>query len=239
VARRDDPLSRTARRSSASSTRSSARLGLTLRSVLTNPTEGFQSAVKAADRRKRVAQRPAEGVTPYVLGALGGSAFLLLWLKLGGLAGLREASARSYRPVYLVLAVVAGSVVGLIGQLVWGFVGARVLSENASSSDMRLVWGAASLPLCGVVLILLPLDLLIAGPEIYTTERLDDPLATAWAAFSMAVGIVLALWAAYLLVKGVKVAADEPRWKVSATALSALVVLCAVFAPLVLGPKIR
>jgi hypothetical protein len=116
-------LSRTARRSSASSTRSSARLGLTLRSVLTNPTEGFQSAVKAADRRKRVAQRPAEGVTPYVLGALGGSALLLLWLKLGGLAGLREASERSYRPVYLALAVVAGSVVGLIGQFLWGFVG--------------------------------------------------------------------------------------------------------------------
>jgi MFS family permease len=212
---------------------------LTLRAVLTNPAEGFQSAVKAADRRKRVARRPAEGLAPYALSALGGSALLLLWLKLGGLVGLREATERSYRPVYLVLTVVAGAVLGLVGQFLWGFVGARVLSETTSSSDMRLVWGAASLPLCGVVLILLPLDLLIAGPEVYTTERLEDPLATAWAAFSMAVGVALALWAAYLLVRGLKVAADEPRWRVSAAALVALIVVCAVFVPLVLGPKLR
>jgi hypothetical protein len=152
---------------------------------------------------------------------------------------LREMSERSYRPVYLVLAVVAGAVVGLIGQFLWGFVGARVLSESASARDMRLVWGAASLPLCGVVLVLLPLDLLIAGPQTYTTERVDDPLATAWAAFSMAVGVALALWSGYLFVRGLKVAADERPWRVSATALSALVVLCAVFVPLVLGPKLR
>jgi hypothetical protein len=163
---------------------------------------------------------------------------MLLWLKLGGLAGLRAVSHQAYRPVYLALATAAGAILGLVGQFIWGFVGARVLSSHAPTRDMRLVWGASALPLSAVLLVLLPLDLLIAGPETFTTERMEDPLATTWAAFSMAAGVVLILWTAHLFVRGLKVIAGEPGWRVRAAALSGLLVLCAVFAPLLLGARL-
>jgi Yip1 domain len=232
-------LSRSARAQSRPASRSSARLGMTLRSLLTNPSRGFESAVKAADRRQQISQRPAEGVAPYVLSAIGGAALLLLWLKLGGLVGLRDATTESYRAAYLALTIATGAALGLIAQVLWGVAGARVLSERASARDMRLIWGAASLPLCVVVLVLLPLDLVIVGPEIFTTERLDDPLATAWAAFSMAVALVLALWASYLFVRGLRIAADDSRPRVGPAAAVAVVVLCAVFVPPLLAAKLR
>ena len=63
----------------------SARLGLTLRSVLVAPRDGFQAALAAADRRARAGLRPAEGMAPVVLSAFGGAALALLWLKIGAL----------------------------------------------------------------------------------------------------------------------------------------------------------
>src|SRR5688500_1684020 len=53
--------------------RGSARLGLTLRSVLLSPHDGFAAALKSTERRSRAGRRPAEGLAPYVLAAVGGA----------------------------------------------------------------------------------------------------------------------------------------------------------------------
>jgi hypothetical protein len=224
---------------SRAATRPSARLGLTLRAILLTPAEGFQAAVRAADRRERAAQRPAEGVFPYVLAAAGGAAFFLLWLKIGALAGLRDASLESYRAEYLTASVVAGGVLGVVAQYVWGAVGARTLGRPRSSArNLRLVWGAAAFPQLFSLLILLPLDLLIVGPEAFTSDQLGDPLATAWAALSIALGVALGVWTAYLFIRGVSVTVSTGRGRTAVAAVSALLVTLVLFAPVIVSSKL-
>lgn len=222
---------------SRAATRPSARLGLTLRAILLTPAEGFKGAVRAADRRERAAQRPAEGVFPYVLAAAGGAAFFLLWLKIGALAGLRDASLDSYRAEYLTASVVAGGVLGVVAQYVWGAVGARTLVRS-SARNLRLVWGAAAFPQLFSLLILLPLDLLIVGPEAFTSDQLGDPLATAWAALSIALGVALGVWTGYLFIRGVSVTVSAGRGRTAVAAVCALLVTLVLFAPVIVSSKL-
>jgi hypothetical protein len=224
---------------SRAATRSSARLGLTLRAILLTPERGFEAAVKAADRRERAAQKPSEGVSPYVLAAAGGAAALLLWLKIGALAGLRHAPLDSYRAEYITASVVAGAVLGVLTQLLWGAVGARTLgAPQASARNLRLVWGAAAFPQLLTLIVLLPLDLLIVGPGAFTTDRLGDPLATAWAALSIALSVAFAMWAAYLFVRGVAVTTRAGRMRTVAAVAIALMLMLALFTPLILSSRL-
>jgi hypothetical protein len=78
---------------------------------------------------------------------------------------------------------------------------------NADARDLRLVWGAAAFPQMFALAVLLPSDVLVVGPEAFTTARLTDPVSSAWASLSIAVGVALALWSWGLLAKGVEVAA--------------------------------
>jgi hypothetical protein len=223
--------------SSSAATRSSARLGSTLRAVLLTPARGFEAAVRAADRRQKEARRPAEGVMPYLLAAVGGATLLILWLKIGALAGLREAPVESYKNEYLTAALAVGAAVGLLGQWLWGLFGARTLgAPRATARNLRLVWGAAAFPQLATLIVLLPLDLLIVGPEAFTSDRLRDPLATAWAALSIALGVAFAVWAAYLFVRGVAVI-SAGRSRTIAAVLVALLLMCALFAPLVFSAR--
>lgn len=225
-------------RGAGATARASARLGLTLRAVLVAPKQGFESAVAAAERRARAARRPAEGITPYVLSAFGGAALFLLWLKLGALFDLRDAPQGSFRMVYLAGAIAVGAVLGLVCQAVWAAVAAGILrSEHAPRRNLRLMWGAAALPQV-FGLLLLPLDLLIAGSGAFTTTRLEDPLSAAWAAFSIALGAAFAVWAAYLFVRGLGVTSKAGAPRIVAATVAGIVVLALAYGPLILATRV-
>lgn len=217
--------------STAQHARSSAHLGATLRSVMTAPRAGFQAAVKATARRDRAGTTPAEGYTPYVLAAVGGAMIFLLWLKVSPLLGLRADSARSYRWEFVLFAGVLGAMFSLIAQLVWSFAGDAAIKGLKGSSarrDLRLVWGASLAPQMIALVFLLPLDLVIVGPELFTSLRLEDAVASVWASLSVALSLSLAVWSAVILVRGVEVVSGlSLRRAVVAVALC-LVCLAAV-----------
>ncbi|MBW3595399.1 MAG: hypothetical protein KY391_07450, partial [Actinobacteria bacterium] len=194
----------------------SARLGLTLRSVLLAPHDGFAGAFRTAERRAAADLRPAEGVAPYVLAGIGGAALMSLWLKIGALGGFREVCSSEQVGAFIAAALVLGALLGLVAQALWGVVGRAVLRGmhgDAERGSLRLVWGASAFPQVLVLALLLPLDLLIVGTDAYTTGSLADPLATAWAAFSIAIGISLAVWSLFLFVRGVEVAGGLTFWR--------------------------
>ena len=224
---------------SRTSSRSSARLGLVLRSVILTPTDGFEAAKKAADRRERAAQRPAEGFTPYVLAAIGGAATLLLWLKLGALVELREASRASFRPMYLVGAVLLGAILGLLAQFVWGWLGPALFGtrDPAARRSMRIAWGLAALPQIVALGVLFPLDLAIVGPESFTTTGLPDSVSTAWAAASIALSVAFAVWAVRLFYTGVRVMVESGRWRAVGGLLVAGGLIAVAFVPLLFGAR--
>lgn len=188
--------------------RASARLGSRLRSVLAAPSEGFPPTFRACDRRVRAGGHPAEGYAPFVLAALGGASLFVLWLKVGGALGLREAGHSLYRTEFMVAAMVVGALLSLLTQGLWGMAGvpaARLLGGRARPCDLRMVWGIAACPNV-LALVLLPLDFAIVGPDSFTTAPLGDTLALGWAALSTAFALALAVWALWLLIRGVQTA---------------------------------
>jgi hypothetical protein len=140
---------------------------------------------------------------------LGGGSLCLLWLKIGALVGLREVCDVSLMAGYVVAGGVLGGVLMLLGQALWGAIGPRAAralrSDSATPSSSRAIWGLSATPLVVALAILLPLDLLIVGSDTFTTDRLADPLATSWAAFSIAAWLSAAAWALYLLMRGFQV----------------------------------
>jgi hypothetical protein len=198
-----------------------------------SPRAGFDSVLGAARRREQSGARPIEGFAPYVLAALGGSSFMLLWLKIGALAGLREVARVEFRWSYLVVAAVAGALLALSAQLVWSHIGAatvRGLGGEVPARHLRIVWGASAFPQVFALVLLLPLDLLIVGPDTFTSERLTDPLATGWAAISIALAVSLTVWSGYIFVRGIERAGSIPIPRAVVAAVSAVVVLAAVVA---------
>jgi hypothetical protein len=219
--------------------RSSARLGLVLRAVILMPAEGFDAAARAAERRERAGQRPAEGSTPYVLAAIGGAALFLLWLKLGALIELRDAPSASFRPAYLAGVVVLGAVLGLFGQVVWGWLGSRLfgVSGPGARRSMRTMWGLASLPQVVSLLVLFPMDLAIVGPQSFTTSGLPDSVSTAWAAASIALAMAVGAWTVFLFFKGMQVTVETGRWRAAAGLLAGGLLVSALYAPLLLAGR--
>ena len=141
---------------------------------------------------------------------------MLLWLKLAGMVELRSVGRRDYSDGFLALALAAGAVFAIVAQIVSAAPAARAarrLGGNGRSVDLRIVWGTATFPQVLVLLILLPLDLLIAGPQTFTTEPMADSLATAWAALSISLQVTIALWSLLLFVSGVEVATGLGKFK--------------------------
>ena len=206
----------------------SARLGLTVRSILLAPAEGFGGAAQALERRARAGRRPIEGISTYLLSGIGGAALGSLWLKLGALLKLRAVCTTEYIAAFIVASFVLGALLAWIAQAVWGGSGpaaVRGLRGEASGSEMRFVWGAAALPQVFVLAVLLPLDLILVGSSTFTTAPLDESLSTAWAALSIALAISLAVWSLYLFFRGVQVMSGLGTKK----ALIAVLVACACF----------
>lgn len=169
---------------------------------------------------------------------------MVLWLKVGSLLGLRSVSATDFRWSFVVVAGLAGAVLFLLAQALWGVVGSvafRAGGRRIAAGELRLVWGAAAFPQVGAFLVLLPLDLVIVGAETFTSTRLSDPLATGWAAISIALGLSLALWSLYLFARGVEVAGGG-GWASAAAGVmlaggctTAVVVAVAVAATAIVG----
>ena len=183
---------------------------MTLRSVALSPRDGYAAAKRTGERRARAGERLPEGLSPYVLSAAGGAALMCLWLKLGALLGLRESRLEQYDGALVVAALLLGVSISLAGQALWGALGPPLvqrLGGCARSRDLRLVWGASSFPLVGV-LALLPLDLLIVGRAVFSVDPVGDAIATAWASASIALGLALLAWSGWLFLRGVQVASD-------------------------------
>ena len=171
------------------------------------------------------------------MGALGGASLSLLWLKVGALMGMREVCSASYLTGFIVAAGVLGALLGVLTQSLWGATGPHLLAavggEKPAAYELRLVWGASLLPQVFPLLILLPLDLLIVGRDTFTTAELVDPVSTAWAAFSIAIGLSAFVWTLFLLVRGVQSASSLRRWGAVVGAATALLCLALVIAAFV------
>ena len=206
-------------------TRASARLGLTLRTVLLSPRVGFAAAAKAAERRARAGRRPAEGFSTYLFTGVGGAALAALWLKIGALLKLRSVCTNEYIAAYIAGALVLGALLAWLAHAIWGLAGPTVVSGlrgEATRTEMRLVWGASAIPQIFVLIVLVPLDLIIVGTDTFTTTPLQESLATVWAAMSIALALSLAVWSLFLFVRGVEVTSGV-SWKRSLVALTVAV----------------
>lgn len=156
---------------------------------------------------------------------------MVLWLKLGSLIGTRKVAAADFRWSYLAVAAVAGALIALIAQLVWGYLGSavvRVFGAHSSARDLRVAWGASAFPQVIALLALVPLDLIIVGTDTFTSERLDDSLATGWAALSIAFSVSLAVWSIFIFVRGVEVATDTSAARAAAISLVAVLCMAAI-----------
>lgn len=146
-----------------------------------------------------------------VLAGLGGAHLLLIFLKVRGLTGFRPVSpAETEWWGGLGLALFAAAVAGVIGHLLFAFVATPLvarLGKPCERPDLRTIWGLAGFPAAAGFVLLVVLDILIAGREAYSSIE-DDSLVTAWAAGSLAIAVSLGIWSLYLFVQGLRVAAD-------------------------------
>jgi hypothetical protein len=151
---------------------------------------------------------------------------------------VRDVPASDFRWSFLAVGAVAGALLALVAQLIWGYIGAltvRSLGGHTTARDLRVVWGASDFPhIIGLVL-LLPLDLIIVGSDTFTSEKLTDPLSTGWAALSIALSLSLAVWSLYIFVRGVEVAASVSLPKAVGISLVGAVVLAIIVGGSVMG----
>ncbi|MFP5298598.1 MAG: YIP1 family protein [Actinomycetota bacterium] len=219
----------TVRPSTADRSYSSAHLGATLRTVLTSPTAGFEAAGKAVQRRLRAGISPAEGYAPWILAACGGASAFVMWLKISALVGLREVHPADLRWSFVVAAAVLGALIAILAQAVFAFVAARLAGEDGpSAAGFRTVWGASAFPAVVPLLLLLPVDILVVGAETFASGKPSDPVSSAWAALSLALGVAALLWSAALFVKGLRVVAGWRPGSVLLATLGALSCLAVV-----------
>ena len=154
-----------------------------------------------------------------------------LWLKVGALLGLRTVCIPDRTGQYIAGSLVMGALWALLAQLLWGGIGPRAMRmfhSETTGRDLRLVWGASAFPQVFALVLLLPLDLVIVGTDTFTTASLGDSVATAWAAFSIALGISVGVWSLFLFVKGVEVAGGISKGRAMLGTLVAIACLAMV-----------
>ena len=182
----------------------SVHLGTRLRSILISPKSGFRGAMRAG-----VAERASASPLPAFLVFLGGAASLLVYLKLSGLMGLRELAVDDFKWSAFFPLLLLGALAGVGAYFLWARLGpsvARNLGGKTSAERLRLAWSFADFPLATYLALILPLDLLLVGPEVFATEELDGTVAMVWGAVSVALALSAALWSAFLLWRGIEAA---------------------------------
>ncbi len=136
----------------------------------------------------------------YLLTALGGSALLLLYFKVRSVFNIWDAETIRFRTGPFVALLVIGAIVALIAR--WLFSRAvPLLVAGAAPRKLRVVWAGAMFPLLLLPLIVLPLDLVIAGTGAFTRDW-SGSAAIAWAGASTALSMGLLLWSLVLFVLG-------------------------------------
>jgi hypothetical protein len=216
----------------------SAELGSILRSVLLEPKAGFSAAFTSAGRRAGAGRSPAEGLSPYVGAALGGAGLMLAWLKVGALIGLRGGTGEGHLWAYTAATATAGAVVALVALPLWGLAGSlvtRALGVTTRARDVRIVGGLSGFPQVFGLVVLLPLDLVIAGPASYTSQRLTDPVSRFWAAFSVAAAVALVVWSIAVFIKGMQSLGQMRLGRAAATGVLAAACMTGVAIALIVG----
>lgn len=148
-----------------------------------------------------------------MLAALGGSYLLLMSLKIRGLVGFKEVSPEDAQYWSgLASALLAAAVAGALGSFLFGFASPPLVGRLGKPSrprELRTVWGLSAFPAAAGFVLIVLLDVLIAGREAYAKVE-GDSLVTGWAAGSLAIGLSLGIWSLYLFVQGLRVAAEVP-----------------------------
>lgn len=216
----------------ARSGQGSARLGATVRGVLVSPATAFVPALKRAETS-------AEGLSTFVLAALGGAAGLLLWLKVRALVGFRALAPSEFDVGFFVTWIVLAMVIAVIAQVGWSFVASRLGGPDAGSPrSFRAVWALSAFPQIPALLVLAPLDLLLVGRDVFTATDSGDSVALAWTALSTALSVSLAVWSAFVFAQGTHVATRAPRRRsagVVALSVAAVAVTVGALAALLIG----
>lgn len=195
----------------------SSDLGGRLRSVLVSPRTGFRSAMRG-DVATRAARSP---MTAFVV-LLAGTSMMALWLKLSSLAQLIDRPRSTTTWSTVLPALVLGGALGIAAYLLWSRFAPR-LAAKATADRLRLAWSFADFPLAVYAAVILPLDLLLVGPEIFSSQRLDGSFAMMWGALSVALLLSVTGWSTYLFVRGLQAAAGEDRIvALTATAVGAV-----------------
>jgi Yip1 domain len=206
--------------------RASARIGLILRSVLAHPRTGFEAAMQAERRRARTGAGPVGRASRLFFSLAGGVSGMVLWLKVAGMAELREPAPRGYSWTLVVFALALGALVAPGAQILWSVIAARAAAlwgGEARPQDLRVTWGIAAFPQLVTVLVLLPLDLLFLGTDVFAARPLGDSLGTVWASVSIAFALAIGVWSALLLFSGVQVVTGLGRWRSLGVLLLAVV----------------
>ena len=208
----------------------SAHWGSALRSILTSPRRGFARAIRLS--RSGDGGR-ARAVLVTLLAALGAAHILLVFLKVRGLTGFRPISPEETQWWGgLGLAILAAAVAGVVAHLLFGVVARPIVARLGTRSEgreLRTIWGLASFPAAAGFVLLVVLDVFIAGREAYSSVE-GDSLVTGWAAGSLAIALSLGIWSLYLFVQGLRVAADvRPSRSIMVLLVAVLCVAVAAF----------
>jgi hypothetical protein len=158
--------------------------------------------------RSGAADRASESRLTVLLVVLGGSSLLLLWVKVTALT-IADRPAADATWGATGAAILIGALCGAGGYLLWGKFAPRVserLGGPTSKSSLRVAWSFADFPLAAYLVVFLPLDLLIVGPEIFASDRLDGTGLMIWAAISVALGVSALVWMIYLAWRGIEAA---------------------------------
>lgn len=186
---------------------SSSHLGGRLRAVLLSPRTGFRGAM----RNGGTAAISHSPVAAFMV-LLGGMTTMALWLKLTGLVQIADRPMSETEWGTVLPALGLGGILAVVAYIAWSRLASRFLggSERGLSTDrLRVAWSFSDFPLAAYASLILPLDLLIVGPEIFSTDRLDGTFAMVWSALSVALLVSAAAWSVYLFVRGVEVAAGH------------------------------
>jgi hypothetical protein len=136
-------------------------------------------------------------------------------------------TACDFKWSYLIGAILLGVLIGMFAGALWSVLGslvARRLGGKGKSSQLRLVWGAASVPGAASLLILFPLDLLLVGTDAFRAVGSEQTGNMVWRGLSVAFSAALLVWSLWLLFRGAeavtKLRASRAGW------LVALAVFC-------------
>lgn len=130
-------------------------------------------------------------------------------LKVTGLVGLVDRPAEDTTWGAMLPALLLGGLIGVIDYSLWGRFAPRLARRLGGETDrnkVRLIRAFGDFPLAAYVAVVLPLDLLIVGPEVFSTTRIEGSFPMVWAALSVALALSATAWTIFLMHRGIEAA---------------------------------